>query len=137
MGWYEVLKDAVEAAKKSGNLEAVQSIIDAQQQVLDIQQDNMRLREENAELKKQLESLNEQIENEKDMIVYKGLLFNKNNSQNPGPFCQVCWESQRKLICIVKQGSITGAFNVCPLCKQQYNAIPTNSEINALMNEES
>jgi|GEM_PF-3194178 len=135
MGWYEGLKEAIEAAKKAGNMEIVQNIIDAQQQVLDIQQDNMKLREENADLKKQLENLNDLIESEKHMTVYKGFLFNKNNPQNPGPFCQVCWESQRKLICIVKQGSITGAFNVCPLCKQHYSAVPTNKEIDALMNE--
>lgn len=135
MGWYEALKDAIGAAKKAGNTEVVQNIIDAQQQVLDIQQDNVKLREENADLKKQIEDLNDLIEKEKNMIVRKGFLFNKSNSQNPGPFCQACWVSQRKLISIVKQDSFTGPFNVCPLCKQQYSTVLTDSEIDAFMNE--
>ena len=135
MDWYEALKDAIEIAKKAGDIEVVQSIISAQQQVLDIQRDNVKLREENANLKKQIEDLNDLTRKEKDLIVCKGFLFDKSNSQNPGPFCQACWVSQRKLICIVKQDSFTGPFNVCPLCKQQYSTVLTESEIDELMRE--
>lgn len=47
MGWYEAIKDSINAAQKADNIPLVNNLIEAQMQVLDLINENNKLKIEN------------------------------------------------------------------------------------------
>ncbi|MCL2362370.1 MAG: septum formation initiator family protein [Defluviitaleaceae bacterium] len=128
---HNVIKDGISFAKKSGNSEIIDKLIDVQQKILDIQHENQTLRKENEELKKF-------IETDRDMIDFEGHLYNKANPNNFGPFCQHCWAAKRKEIKIVPDMGNMMMHTpkkkryICPSCKTHYTE-PNADELREML----
>jgi len=136
MGLYDGLKDAINFAKNAGNSEIMQNLIDVQAQVLEMQHKMLELQERNQQLKNENETLQNSMEISRNVIFYKGFVYDKMNPLNRGPFCMTCWENNCKLIPIVSVGMMT-PFSICNACKGKYSNLPSANEIDTLMANEA
>lgn len=91
MGFYDTLKDAIGLAKKIGNIEIQQCLIDVQQQLLDMQKEIDKLRDE----KKRLVDTSG-IEGRIERSPFTIITLSDDNSKVP--YCSRCWDNDRKLV---------------------------------------
>ena len=131
MSLYEGLKDAINFAKNAGNSEVMQKLIDVQTQVLEMQQKMLELHEVNQQLKNENETLQKRMEISRDIITYKGFVYDKENPLDRGPFCKVCWENNQKLMPIVRIARVP--FSICNACEGKYTNLPSDREIDELL----
>ena len=136
MSLYEGLKDAINFFKNADNSEIMQKLIDVQTQMFEMQQRMLELHEKNQQLRDENEKLKNSAAVSKDVILYNGFVYDKANPLNRGPFCMTCWENNRKLMPIVRVGSRAVPFKMCNACESKYSSLPSEDEVNALMNEE-
>ena len=138
MSLYEGLKDAINFAKNANNSDVMQKLIDVQTLILEMQQQMLELHEKNKQLKDENEKLQNSAAVSKNVILFKGFVYDKANPLNRGPFCMTCWENNRKLIPIVSIDSRAVSVRrppliTCNACKSQYSNLPSEDEVNALM----
>jgi len=95
MGMYEMIKDAINAAQKIGNIEIQQTLIEIQNQILDSQQEISRLRAENDALR-DISELEKRIARNKSLTV---VVLDDDDEQIP--YCSCCWDTDRKLVQII------------------------------------
>ena len=122
MGWYEAIKDGINAAQKADNIPLVNNLIEVQKQILDLIDDNNKLKNENAELKAK-KDLIDKIERHKDACITL-----KGDSQRL-IYCSNCFDSNQKLI--QAQTDEDGTY-WCPSCKYRgyYDMEIYNSKYN-------
>lgn len=108
MGWYEAIKDGINAAQKADNIPLVNNLIEAQKQILDLINENNKLKIENSELKAK-KNLTDKIERHKDAYITL-----KGDSQKL-IYCSNCFDTNQKLI--QAQTNEDGTY-WCPSCKQ-------------------
>ena len=108
MGWYEAIKDGINAAQKADNIPLVNNLIEAQKQILDLINENNKLKIENSELKAK-KNLTDKIERHKDAYITL-----KGDSQKL-IYCSNCFDTNQKLI--QTQTNEDGTY-WCPSCKQ-------------------
>lgn len=107
MGWYEAIKDGINAAQKADNIPLVNNLIEAQKQILDLINENNNLKTENQELKRK-KDLIEKIERHKDAYITV-----KDDSQGL-IYCSNCFDTNQKLV----QAQINDDGKYwCPSCK--------------------
>ena len=95
MGMLEMIKEALMAAKKIGNVEIQQTLIEVQKQILDTQQEISQLRAEN-------DALRDISELEKKIVRNKSLtVVVLNDDEDQIPYCSRCWDADRKLVQII------------------------------------
>lgn len=107
MGWYEAIKDGINAAQKADNIPLVNSLIDAQMQILDLIEENNRLKNENLELKKKDDLMNK-IERHKDAYI------TLKDDEIKIIYCSNCYDT--KQILVQCQTDEDGQY-LCPSCK--------------------
>lgn len=91
--------------------------IDLTNDVLDLQGKMIELFTENQELKQKLADLQENDELAKNIVFQDGAYYNKETGE--GPFCSSCWESNNKLIHLIRH--VHGIeLSQCPQCKNRY-----------------
>ena len=122
MGWYEAIKDGINAAQKADNIPLVNNLIEAQKQILDLINENNKLKIENSELKAK-KNLTNKIERHKDAYITL-----KGDSQKL-IYCSNCFDTNQKLI--QAQTNEDGTY-WCPSCKQMgyYDMEIYNSKYN-------
>jgi hypothetical protein len=94
MGIYDALKDGVEVVQKAGNIEVMKKLLDAQKEALELFDENRRLKEENAALKQQRD-VSERLTHDGKRYWLKG------TKSEEGPYCQTCWDVDRRLVRLV------------------------------------
>lgn len=122
MGWYEAIKDGINAAQKVDNIPLVNNLIEAQKQILDLINENNKLKIENTELKAK-KNLTDKIERHRDAYITL-----KGDSQKL-IYCSNCFDTNQKLI--QAQTNEDGTY-WCPSCKQMgyYDMEIYNSKYN-------
>lgn len=122
MGWYEAIKDGINAAQKADNIPLVNNLIEAQKQILDLINENNKLKIENTELKAK-KNLTDKIERHRDAYITL-----KGDSQKL-IYCSNCFDTNQKLI--QAQTNEDGTY-WCPSCKQMgyYDMEIYNSKYN-------
>ena len=122
MGWYEAIKDGINAAQKADNIPLVNNLIEAQKQILELINENNKLKIENSELKAK-KNLTDKIERHKDAYITL-----KGDSQKL-IYCSNCFDTNQKLI--QAQTNEDGTY-WCPSCKQMgyYDMEIYNSKYN-------
>ena len=122
MGWYEAIKDGINAAQKADNIPLVNNLIEAQKQILDLINENNKLKIENTELKAK-KNLTDKIERHRDAYITL-----KGDSQKL-IYCSNCFDTNQKLI--QAQINEDGTY-WCPSCKQMgyYDMEIYNSKYN-------
>ena len=95
---------AITAAKATGdylegNQDAQKKIIDLSLQLMDVHQKAMQLLQENGELQARLQELEAKQRIDDSVYFQNEACWRKDkDGQEKGPYCHVCWESERKLI---------------------------------------
>ena len=100
-------KDIVDLIKKGSSLEAQEKIMELREAAMGLQEENLALRSRVKELEDQI-SLKQQIQWEKP--YYWQII----GDQKDGPFCQKCYDNDRKLMRL--QGGNGGKW-FCHTCK--------------------
>jgi len=93
--------------------ELIGSLADAKMQIAEIQEELIK----SDKVKKGLEEKLYQKENLFFERPY--YLIKQNEDKDDGPFCQICYDDNNKLIRL-HNSLILGAWN-CPICKQNFN----------------
>lgn len=91
MGWYEAIKDGINAAQKADNIPLVNNLIEAQKQIFDLINENNKLKNENAELK-----------NKKDLIDkigrHKDAYITLKDDPQKLIYCSNCFDTNQKIL---------------------------------------
>ncbi len=121
------VKELIDLAKKGLTVEL-------QQQLMAVQEKELELREENLALKERIKTLEAEISLAKN-IVFDGKLYwlqKPDKREREGPFCQCCYDADRKLIRLQKKVGVleydndtgrpsqTYDYCECLNCKNQY-----------------
>lgn len=92
MGILDEVESIVKLVQQIDNKELYNKILELQNSLMEIQQENLELKMEKGELKSQIEA--EKYISFRDGSYWKNI----NEANEDGPFCTVCWDSQRKLV---------------------------------------
>lgn len=123
MGWYEAIKDGINAAQKADNIPLLNNLIDIQKQMLDLLEENTKLKNEILELKSK-DNLTENIERHTDAYI------TLKNDPKKLIYCSNCCDTKKVLV----QAQIDGDGRYfCPSCqyigyydKDKYNRLCNN-----------
>ncbi|TSC94398.1 MAG: Uncharacterized protein CEN87_519 [Parcubacteria group bacterium Licking1014_1] len=105
------IKDLYGVLKEAGKIEEYQKI-------LDLIDDSLRLREEIEQVKKENSILKEKITIQEDLDFKRVAYYKKSNGD--GPYCQACWDRDKKLIRILSINEHHNFYN-CNVCKNTVN----------------
>jgi len=112
----KLLKDSADSLDKAEVklqlAELIGSLADAKMQIAEIQE---ALIESDKE-KKELENKLSQKEN---LFFDRPYYLIKQDDNNDGPFCQICYDKDNKLIRLNNDPFISGQWD-CPVCKQEF-----------------
>ncbi|MBN9292096.1 MAG: hypothetical protein J0H36_13590 [Hyphomicrobium denitrificans] len=97
--------------KKLGNVEA-------QETIMDLREDHLRLREELQSLREENKTLREKGELAETLIYDYVYYWRQLTDRKDGPFCQVCYDNNGKLIRL-QPGYEVGTWN-CRACKAHF-----------------
>lgn len=115
------VQDILELVKKGATIEAQEKIMELREFALTLQEENISLKEEIKQLKEELEI--------KESLEWDGRLYwliMKGQNKKDGPFCQRCYDDNKKLIRLQKNNgnendSVIGVGGwFCTLCNQVY-----------------
>lgn len=67
-----------------------------------------------ASLQRRVEELEEKLANVAELVYREGAYWREGHEE-PGPYCRACWESEQKLIQLVKRGP--AGEELCPRCR--------------------
>jgi hypothetical protein len=84
-------QDIVELIKKGATLEAQEKIMELREAAIELQEENQKLRAQIQDLEKQL-TVKAQVEYEKPYY------WSTQGEKKDGPYCQVCYDKDQKLI---------------------------------------
>jgi len=112
-----ILKDTADSLDKAEVklqlAELIGSLADAKMQIAEIQEALIESDKEKKELEKKL--------SQKENLFFERpyYLIKQDNEDNDGPFCQICYDKDRKLIRLNNNRFIAGEWN-CPVCKENF-----------------
>ena len=102
--------EIVDLLKKGSNLEAQEKIMELREGALALQHENLKLHERINELEEEL--------NLERVVQWEAPFYWKIIGETrDGPFCQKCYDSDRKLIRVLKT---RGGWWHCKLCRNSY-----------------
>lgn len=109
MGALDYIKTALELAKKAQSVELQGELLNIKEEYLKLQEENLQLRERNAELERK----------KAQPVVYRQPSYfqTKEDGTEDGPFCQRCYDADKKLIRTHDLKQETGMLRNCPECK--------------------
>lgn len=91
MGIIDHAKDIVELIKKYNDAELYQKIIDLRDEIF-------KLREDNLNLKGKIKALKEEKKINEKIVFEKHYYWIKDGEKKDGPYCQKCFDDNKKLI---------------------------------------
>lgn len=109
MSVIENLKDAFRIAQKIGDFELYRRISKLEAENLGLLQENRRLRDE-------VKALREQSTIAPSLTFDGHSYWQTKEGRRDGPFCQVCWDVDRKLV--LKAAAATKGTYFCAVCSQ-------------------
>jgi hypothetical protein len=110
-----VLKEIGSIAKKAGNREINEHLIDLQQRVIDIQGLLTELIAENESLRRRIADLEKSADIERELKFEESVYWRvRDGKREDGPFCPNCWDGQRKQVHLTPDGA-PGSYR-CGVC---------------------
>ena len=108
------LSDIKELIKKGLTIEAEEKIMELKELVLRLKEENMNLLEENKTFKAQKDL--------SDKIIWNPPFYyvKIDNKKKDGPYCQKCYDNDKKLIRVQLRHETRGVFHKCFNCKNEY-----------------
>lgn len=105
----EWIKKAGDLAVNARNVELQGAVLEIKREVLQLKEENLQLRERNAELERK----------KAQPVVYRQPSYfqTKEDGTEDGPFCQRCYDADKKLIRTHDLKQQTGMLRNCPECK--------------------
>jgi hypothetical protein len=115
----ELIKEATQLARAAKNTDLAEKLIDVYQNVVELTETNQQLRSEIQTQKNKVKEVEAQLALTGEVFREGDLIFREGER---GAHCSRCWDSERKLIHIVKihRGKGEGIGNGCPQCKTFY-----------------
>jgi hypothetical protein len=107
MGIIDNVKDIAELIKKYDNVELYQKIIDLRDEIFELKEDNLKLKEK-------IKSLEEEKKINEKMIFELPFYWLKDGEKKDGPYCQKCYDDNKKLI---RLQDLKNGFWACLVCK--------------------
>jgi len=102
MGIIDNVKDIAELIKKYNNVELNRKIIDLRDEIFELRENNLKLKEEN--------KISEKI------VFEKPYYWLKDGLKKDGPYCQKCYDDNKKLIRLQEMRDFPGCWK-CSVCK--------------------
>jgi regulator of replication initiation timing len=91
VGIIDNFKDVLKLADTLNNLGLYKKLTELQTRVMEIE-------EENRTLKEQLGQLNQHLSTQQSLQHDGELLWKQKDGEREGPYCQVCWDVDKKLV---------------------------------------
>lgn len=110
MGIIDHAKDIAELIKKYNDAELYQKIIDLRDEIFELRRDNLELKEKNKILEEE-KKINEKI------IFKSPFYWLKGGEREDGPYCQKCFDENKKLI---RLQDIKNGYWECLVCKSSF-----------------
>ena len=117
MGIIETTTEMAKLVKKLGDIELYNQIISLQGQIMELMSENMNLKDQVRKFKEQLSKVHDRTELRKKIEFDEnigGYFIRGDDSQKDGPYCQVCWDVDEKLVRL-QEGATAGYFS-CHYC---------------------
>ncbi len=95
MGIIDNAKDIAELIKKYNDIELYQKIIDLRDEIFELREDNLRLKEK-------IGTFNKEKEIYKKMVFESPFYWFKDGEKKDGPYCQKCYDDNKKIIRLQK-----------------------------------
>jgi len=109
MGIIDDAKDIVKLIKKYDDAELYEKIIDLRDEI-------SKLRENNLKLKEKIKALKEENKISEKIVFEKPYYFLKDDVKKDGPYCQKCYDDNKKLIRLQERRDYPGSWK-CLVCK--------------------
>ena len=109
MGIIDNVKDIAKLIKKYDDLELYKKIIDLHDEILE-------LRENNLKLKGKIKSLKEEKKIDEIIVFEKPYYWLKDGAKKDGPYCQKCFDDNKKLIRLQERKNEHWYCLVCKNC---------------------
>jgi hypothetical protein len=103
-------KDIIELIKKGSTLEA-------QEKIMELREAAIELQDENQELRQKIKGLEEDLETKAKLKWEKPYYWLVGGEHKDGPFCQLCYDKDKKLIRL--QGGDRGSWR-CHSCRSYF-----------------
>jgi hypothetical protein len=113
MGAVEYFKAAYDLARKAQNVELQAQLMGAREEFNALQEETLRLRQRVAELERERE-IQQAVEYKEPSYYLK-----KPDGTGDGPFCQRCYDVERRLVRTHQYESMLGVFRKCEQCKSE------------------
>jgi len=97
----ETLKNGIEFAKNSNNVEMQQKLVDVQIQMLEIHEKMLEMYQENETLKAEIKQLKDDSELDKKVENHNSPFITFSDDEQKIKYCQICWGNNRKRIQLV------------------------------------
>jgi len=110
MGIMDQFKDVVTLAQTVNNMPLLKEIMSLESEVLVLQ-------EENRELKQSIRQLQQEADLKAKLVWEAPFYWTKDGDHLDGPFCQKCWDSEKKPIHLTNEGRDVWK---CHECKSRY-----------------
>jgi hypothetical protein len=114
MGILDNAKEVAKAVQEIHNLELYQRVLALHSDIIELVDQNNQLRNENAELKKQQDISSRIFPVQHPRLCY--YLKGDDHSKEDGPFCNTCWDIDRKLVRMRAYRTATGQDITCDYC---------------------
>lgn len=112
------LKEISDLAKQVATVDLQMKILDLRGEIMEIQEENLQLRDDNKSLNQELAELRRALSVSKELEFGAPYYYEKDGKD---PYCPRCWETDKKLVHVVK--SLVPGWN-CPQCDKHYQAVP-------------
>ena len=110
---FAAIKKGIALAKKAGDNEVLEILLDAQEQALDLRDEVLSLRTERQELRAENAQLREALKLQ-GTVKYDDGAYWTENEERDGPFCTKCWDADERLI---RMKHTYHEWFECPNCK--------------------
>lgn len=114
MAWLPDYKDIIDLLKKGAT-------VPAQEKIMELRVGALELQEENIRLKEQVKKLEEEIQL-KSQLRFEGNVYwlNRGDQTQDGPYCQLCYDGEGKLIRLQQLTNNTFYRWHCYKCEKMY-----------------
>src|SRR5229473_2258346 len=121
MGVIDTTKDLAKLVQQIGNIEVYEKVLSLQGQIMELMSENMGLQDALRKAQAETQKLRDTSE------VAQNLRFDDENywlereGKRDGPFCQVCWDIDSKLVRLRKYSKTSGYGFTCDYCGRARN----------------
>ena len=115
-----LLKNLVDRIKAMGKAEVSGDFIELQSAMMELQQRQQDLVNRLREVEDENRSLRDAAELESKITYSQGVYFIKESGNRDGTYCQVCWDTNRKLIRLTHFRDKHGSRWSCRVCDHDF-----------------